>query len=186
MRLLQVLPGCVQSHYDLVLAETMFVWAYWLALRISELASVSGSDHTLKLSNLSMLLEGPYIVAYKVRFDSFKHAGSDIVSCTVQAVRQDICPVKFMFRYLALRIPSSQALFCKCGGAVSRDWFATLLKTACALADLDPNRYNTHSFRVGRCTDWVEQGLTVTQIRSRGRWKSFAFLRYVRPEAIRF
>ena len=141
----------------------------------------SATDHTLQLSNLSMQCMGWTLLAYIVRFDSYKHLEPELAPCTI-----GICLVKAMYDYLQIRIPSSSVLFCKCRGSVTREWFASLVKNACGLAGLDLSKYNTHSFRVGRCTDWVEQGLTVTQIRSKGRWKSFSFLCYVRAEAIRF
>ena len=51
-----------------------------------------------------------------------------------------------------------------------------------SLIDLSPSLYKGHSFRIGLCTWYIKQGKTDSQIRSMGRWRSNAFLKYIRPE----
>ena len=51
---------------------------------------------------------------------------------------------------------------------------------------LNFKQYNTHSLRIGACTHWAALGDSVTEIKLKGRWKSFAFTKYLRPEEIQF
>ena len=51
---------------------------------------------------------------------------------------------------------------------------------ACHLCDLDPSRYKGHSFRIGAASYAADRGFSDAQIRMLGRWKSNAFLRYLR------
>ncbi len=44
--------------------------------------------------------------------------------------------------------------------------------------------YSTHSFRIGRATEEAVKGASDAQIRDLGRWKSSAFLSYIRPEGL--
>jgi hypothetical protein len=52
------------------------------------------------------------------------------------------------------------------------------------MIDLDPDLYNTHSFRFGRATDMATQGYTDIQIRMAGRWSSAAYKKYIKPHII--
>ena len=43
----------------------------------------------------------------------------------------------------------------------------------------DFTRIHSHGFRIGRATDWAQEGYSALQIRAMGRWFSDAFLRYI-------
>ncbi len=103
----------------------------------------------------------------------------------VDGVGGDICPVEVMRRYLLARVHTSQNLLCRLGGPVTYDWFNQLVRRVAGMIGMDKERYSSHCFRIGRCTDWVGEGFSVTQIQKKGRWKSLAFLRYVRPGDVR-
>jgi hypothetical protein len=45
---------------------------------------------------------------------------------------------------------------------------------------LDTMKYEGHSFRIGAATFSAECGFSDTQIRAMGRWRSDAFLKYIR------
>ena len=57
---------------------------------------------------------------------------------------------------------------------------------ACHLCGLDPSRYKGHSFRIGAASYAEDRGLSDAQIRMLGRWKSNAFLRYIRVPSLYF
>jgi len=48
---------------------------------------------------------------------------------------------------------------------------------------LDTKHYNTHSFRIGAATSAESAGLTESQIKSMGRWKSDAYRHYIKPSS---
>ena len=43
------------------------------------------------------------------------------------------------------------------------------------------DRYNTHSFRIGRATQLAKDNETEATIKSTGGWKSAAYNKYIRP-----
>ena len=47
--------------------------------------------------------------------------------------------------------------------------------------NLDPSCYNTHSFRIGTATSAEAAGLTESQIKTLGRWRSNAYRCYIKP-----
>jgi hypothetical protein len=50
---------------------------------------------------------------------------------------------------------------------------------------LDPKFYKGHSFRIGALTSTASSGIPLSVIQNMGRWKSDAFMRYIR-ECITF
>ena len=67
---------------------------------------------------------------------------------------------------------------------MTRAKFLAIFHKCISYHSLDTSKYNTHSFRIGRCTDHVLQGFSNEKIKKIGRWKSNAYLRYVRPDVI--
>lgn len=61
------------------------------------------------------------------------------------------------------------------GSLISRP---DILQKTISFICLSPSLYKGNSFR----TWYMEQGKTDSQIRSMGRWRSNAFLKYIRPE----
>ncbi len=120
-----------------------------------------------------------------VDFVNYKH-GNEI--CTVHVYPdKTCCPVQALLKYLKLRGTKSGPLFIHSNGLpVSRDEVAEILKQTLMLINEDPTQYNTHSFRIGRLCSAAENGATETQLRLLGRWKSNAFLKYLRPLSTKF
>ena len=58
--------------------------------------------------------------------------------------------------------------------------FRKLLKILLKNLNLDPNMYDTHSFRIGRATDMMKYGYSIDRIKQLGRWKSNAVYKYLR------
>jgi hypothetical protein len=50
--------------------------------------------------------------------------------------------------------------------------------------DINPHDYNTHSFRIGSATHLSMNGFTEEDIKTKGRWKSASFQRYIHIESI--
>ena len=85
----------------------------------------------------------------------------------------------------ALRGTTSGPLFCWPGGApVKRSIFVEQLNRALTFYNLDPTLYKAHSFRIGAATWAAAKGLSDPQIRQLGRWKSNAFLNYIRTPSL--
>ena len=66
--------------------------------------------------------------------------------------------------------------------------FRSYLKALLNQLGLDNSCYNTHSFRIGAATSAESAGLSESQIKTMGRWRSDAYRRYIKPthSAIRY
>jgi len=59
-----------------------------------------------------------------------------------------------------------------------------VLADSLRFCDLDVLGYKSHSFRIGAASWAASKGMSDAQIRAFGRWKSNAFLRYIRAPSI--
>ena len=91
------------------------------------------------------------------------------------------CPVQLILSYVSLRGHSPGPLFCwPDGKAISRTFFIAQLNAALKFNNLDSSLYKGHSFRIGVASCAATKGFSDSQICLLGRWKSNAFLRYIR------
>ena len=75
-------------------------------------------------------------------------------------------------------------LFAGAGGRpLAMDYFRIHMKDILARLDLNPDHYNTHSFRIGAATELFRRGISVDIIKKLGRWKGETFEMYTRPDA---
>jgi hypothetical protein len=70
------------------------------------------------------------------------------------------------------------------GTGITRTKLASKLRDYLLEIGHTPTKYNTHSFRIGKATDMARAGYSHTQIAMVGRWKSDAFLKYIKPSFI--
>ena len=68
---------------------------------------------------------------------------------------------------------------------ISRHFFTHQLRTALAFCNLDLNKYQGHSFRIGAATTAASSGYSELQIQNMGRWCSNAFHKYIRIPALK-
>ena len=68
--------------------------------------------------------------------------------------------------------------------AITRTFFVTQLKAALKFNNLDCALYKAHSFRIGAASWATAKGFSDSQIRLLGRWKSNAFLKYIRTPSL--
>jgi hypothetical protein len=69
---------------------------------------------------------------------------------------------------------------------LSYSTFQKAIKVVAVHLGLDPNRYSTHSLRIGGATVMAAAGLPDYVIQLIGRWKSLAFLTYIRSNLSMF
>ena len=94
------------------------------------------------------------------------------VQITLGATEDDICPVKALMPYLAIRGSQPGPLFLtKDNHYLTQSAFRANLSSILQEVGLDTKSYNTHSFRIGAATSAESAGLTESQIKSMGRWK---------------
>ena len=94
------------------------------------------------------------------------------------------CPVQCILEYLDQGDHSPGAFFqLRNGEAVPGNTFSLFLSSAIKQCGLDPAQYKGHSFRIGAASHAAALGLTDSQIRVLGRWKSNAFRKYIRIDS---
>ena len=95
----------------------------------------------------------------------------------------ELCPISAMLGYLARRPPDPGFLFLfRDGTPLSRARLCHELRLALMTAGVDTTGYSGHSFRIGAATTAAQVGLTDSFIQTLGRWKSAAFLEYIRSD----
>ncbi len=103
------------------------------------------------------------------------------------ATNSALCPVQALIGYLALRSPAPGPLFVfSAGSPLTRSALVTHLQSALRQAAVDPSPYTGHSFRIGAATTAAKYGMEDSLIQTLGRWKSTAYLAYIKiqPQAL--
>ena len=94
-----------------------------------------------------------------------------------------VCPVCIMYHYFTLYpAPSSDPLFrFSSGHQLTYETYNAWIKYLIRGVGLDPTNYSTHSLRAGAATQAAQTGLDSHDIKRLGRWRSQAYLTYLRP-----
>ena len=144
--------------------------------------SLKDAGVPLQVHQLVKLVDAAqHVVTLKVNFVNFKHHYNQRPYSIVIQRQASFCPVQVMLGYLTLRGNRPGPLFLNLDNSpVSRSHFTDLLSLSLKLCGLDPTRYKGHSFRIGAASYAADRGLSDAQIRALGRWKSNAFLKYIR------
>ena len=91
------------------------------------------------------------------------------------------CPVSALLCYLVIQPSQHGPLFLfKDGSTLSRPRLVISLRKALSEVGMDPSGFNGHSFRIGAATTAARMGVNDSLIQTLGRWKSSAFVRYIR------
>ena len=92
-----------------------------------------------------------------------------------------LCPVSAMLAYLVVRGKNPGPLFrLKDGKPLTRNRLVVAVKEALQAAGVESGHYSGHSFRIGAATTVAERGLEDSMVKTLGRWKSLAYLEYIR------
>ena len=93
----------------------------------------------------------------------------------------ELCPVAAVSAYLAVRgrAPGPFLVF-KGGEPLSREIFVRRVRAALREVGVDSDKYAGHSFRIGAASTAAAVGVEDSLIQTLGRWKSSAYLSYVR------
>ena len=120
--------------------------------------------------------------AVTLNMHSYKHSNFQTVSIKIpEHKKNNLCPVKALKTYLALRGQHKGPLFTLPNGdAVSCQFFNQQLNTLIIHSNLPQGRYSSHSLRIGGATTAIIQGASEAQVKVMGRWKSEAFKKYIR------
>ena len=175
------------SNYRRFLFTAMCTTAFFGFLRIGKINCCPRSSAILQLDQVVQLLDNlGNIVGFKLTFANFKHSYNQCATSITLHQHSDICPVQSLLVYLSQHGVSNGPLFCtEDGRAVSCQQFTEYLALIFRTCGLDSTKYKGHSFHIGAVTLAAESGLSDTQIRLLGRWKSDAFHKYIQSPGLR-
>jgi hypothetical protein len=104
--------------------------------------------------------------------------GSDIV---LGRTGVPLCPVSAVLQYVQHRGSHPGPFFVKSSQeAVTKPWFVAQMRELLAQIGLPQHHYAGHSFRIGAATTAAALGIEDSTIQILGRWRSSAFLQYIR------
>ena len=169
------------SQYEQCLFHATALTAFNGAFRMAEVLAKAKADTTrtaLWRSDLACSEQGAVIFPRKSKTDQ-KGQGARVE--LHPSTLSEICPVKALLDYLALRGERSGYLFCHTdGGPLTIYQFWTIAKKALLALGLDGFRFGTHSFRIGAASTAAASGFKEQDIKAIGRWRSKAYKTYVR------
>lgn len=170
--------------YDISLFQAMCSLAFFPYMRIGEIiwSPGDGIHTTAHIHQLTKLVDNSQVVAaLKFTFVNFKHHYNQRPFSVVIRCPSSFCPVNILLQYLSLRGSKPGPLFVLVDGLpVTQAFFSDKLSMAIKYCGLDPSRYKGHSFRIGAASHAADTGMSDAQIRALARWKSNAFLKYIR------
>ena len=154
--------------------------AFFGLLRVSEYTSPSTTqfDHSLHLAVSDVTINAYRRLAY-IRIKASKtDPFRDSAVVRVGASRSEICPVSALVTYLlrSRRRGGGPLFLFQDGRHLTRVHVAAVVQGALGR---DVN-LNTHSFRIGGASALATSGVPAYQIQLLGRWRSDAFLAYIR------
>ena len=183
-KLIVAFDSVTRTPYEAALYKAMVSLAFHAFLRVGEMTTRPGSHDglSLQLHQLTEMVDSTRtVVAFKLTFLHYKHSYNQPAFSIIIHRCDSFCPVQILLKFLQTRGTAPGPLFISGNGlAISRDNFCQYLHRALVHCKLDSSRYKGHSFRIGAASHAAAQGLSDSQIRILGRWKSNAFLRYIR------
>ena len=174
-------------QYNYVMLWAACCLGFFGVLRAGEFtcAAAETTDPPLSPSDVSVdSRDSPQLVVVHLRRTKTDPFG---VGCHIYLGRTHTtpCPVAAMLHYLSIPPPpppptSGPLFLLENGASLMRAALVTHLRTALAQAGVDASRYAGHSFRIGAATAAAQAGYSDSFIQSLGRWKSAAFITYIR------
>ena len=172
---LQSLPSAFESK----LFRAAFSLAYYASLRVGEYAATPGASHALQLKDVGFVREGQD-TSISLLLPTYKMSQRPAKLLVPQSPPNLTCPVGALKAYLKVRPKGEGQLFLqKSGKPLAAGSINARLKDCSRALGLEGS-YSSHSLKAGRTTDLVEMNVPDAKIRESGRWRSDAYLQYVR------
>ena len=179
--LLTALHSCTINRNEHLLYRSMFTLMYYACLRASEVLTTETPQHIIQLSQLSLQSNHR---SYELKFSSYKHSTNEKTSIFITATSPVDCPVAALSKYIASRGHTAGPLYILSGRTLTRHQFTKMLHQCLNYINQPAPLYNIHSFRIGRTTDMALENIPHSTIQHIGRWKSTAYMKYIRPQCI--
>ncbi|KAM4045102.1 uncharacterized protein ACNLHF_008919 isoform 3-T3 [Anomaloglossus baeobatrachus] len=180
-QLIGALGSVCTDPFEVSLFSAAFCLAFFGALRIGELVSVSKLRPGGLLHNDVVLSNGTVQMRIRRSKTDQGGLGSWVV---LQPVQGHTCPLRIITEYLACRTEGQVFLSHIDGSPLTRFQFISVLRKCLAVVGVPPGDFGTHSFRIGAATEASRAGLSIGKVKQIGRWKSDCVNSYVRPELL--
>ena len=185
--IISALPTICLNQFESTLFRAVFLSAFFGFMRVSEIAV--GSRQHLRDSVLcchdvtfSQLTAKDQSVTIQLRQSKNNQRGPPQCIHLVENTDQYLCPVSALRQFSAIRPQFLGPYFCHFDGSpLTQYQFNAVLQEALAFIGLDGARITSHSFRIGAASSASQLGVANNDIQCMGRWRSDAFLTYVRP-----
>ena len=175
----------VHNKHECRLFTSIFTCMYHGALRVSEVCKTPRTSHTLTLQQITLRSHSHRQPSLRLNLSSYKHSSSSIPPLVLHSTPDITCPVKAYQKYLKSHNPCSTTAFHFADGSpVTRLNLLQSLHYHLSSSGYNHTLFNTHSFRIGKATDLFKQGYSMSAIARIGRWRSNAYLQYIKPSKI--
>lgn len=183
-KILSVLNVITKSQYGAYLFRAAFSLCFHGMFRVGEL-TVSDSyslNHAVKKRDVKFVNGGLEVFFRSSKTDQF---GSGVTIHVSSQLNKQLCPVAALAAFLPIHSQEQGLLFCHLDGSpLSKYQFSAILKPALSVLGVTHAKISSHSFRIGMATQCAIDGYSDDHIKKLGRWKSGAYLRYIRiPKA---
>ena len=178
-------PSKSELLYDSLMLWTAATTAFFSFCRSGEITTPSEKkyDPSVQLSlsdNSTDNAKCPSMLSIKLKHSKTdqKRKGIKIV---IGKTGDDLCPIMALLSYLKVREAHPGPLFCwQSGSPLSKSNFVDKVRSPLTTANLPADNFAGHSFRIGAATTAASAGICESSIQSLGRWKSNAYLLYIR------
>ena len=179
-RLVDSLSNTNNIRYHVILLKAMYLIAFYGLFRIGEITIQC--DGSISLEAKDVVLEDDSLTIYITNFKHNTNQQPFKIRIKSQS-DSDFCPVSAMREYMTLRGYKPETLFCFSDlSPIPRSFFVSRLKHSLNFCGLDSKHYQSHSFRIGSASFLSSNGFTNEQIQKLGRWKTLAFVSYIRSQ----
>ena len=183
MQIQQILSH--RDSFDHIMLWAAFLVCFFGFLRSGEITIPDSSAYDpsvhLSFSDISIdTIAEPNIIRIRLKTsktDPFRQ-GVDI---HIGKTNQTLCPVTALLNYMVIRGNSPGLLFhFEDNAPLTKSKFTARFRQLLDQAGVDSTLYAGHSFRIGAATTAAAKGVEDSLIQTLGRWKSSAYLTYIR------
>ena len=172
-------------EFDNTMLWAAFLLCFFGFLRSGEITipTMHAYDSSTHLSFGDISTDGrlpPDIIQVKIKAsktDPFRQG----MSVYIGRSKGSLCPISALLSYLAMRGNKAGILFqFHDGTPLTKNRFVSKFRDLLRQAGINDTHYAGHSFRIGAATTAAAKGVEDSLIQTLGRWKSSAYLSYIR------
>ena len=174
-KIIHSLPNVCSSGYESALFSAAFTLTFYGLLRVSETLALNFSDITIKNQNLCQIT---------IQSSKTDQIGQSVKVDIASHTESIISPITILNNFLLLRegLQRNDKLLTHLNSKpLTKYQFQAILQKALQFIGVT-GHFRSHSFRIGMATELAKQGLSDTEIKAKGRWRSTSYLTYIRRQ----